>query len=96
VQFVAGDLEPAALLAATSSAESPNGILVRANVRLRETIRLAVPTTGAAEWRTRGRLPSGTYYVQVLAVETDGVTDCPPRLGGCAEHASNLKRVTVP
>ena len=53
------------------------------------------PATGVVSWRTHKRLAAGTYFVEVSAVESDGVTDCGPLRGNCLVHWSNVRRVVV-
>jgi hypothetical protein len=89
------DVRPVELFAATRRAEASSGGLLSANIRLRETIRLAASATGVVRWQSRKRLLPGTYYVQVLALDTAGVTDCIPPQRDCLRHWSNVRRVVV-
>jgi hypothetical protein len=93
-----GDVRPMQLTVATRGAVDDSGALVAQNVRLRETIQLTPPaTTGVARWQSRTRLAPGTYFVQVLAVESGGgLTDCPKFLRNCLDHWSNVRRIVVP
>jgi hypothetical protein len=65
-------------------------------VRLREAIQVAQPVTGVVRWQSRTTLGPGIYFVQVMAVDTGGVTDCPRFLRNCLEHWSNVRRIVVP
>jgi len=90
-----GDLRPVELLIAKRRAVDSNGALRPRNVRLRETIQLTSATGGVVLWRSPAALRPGTYFVQVMAVETGGVTDCLPKLPNCSEHWSIVRRVVV-
>jgi hypothetical protein len=89
------DLRPVQLTIATRRAVDADGALLRKNVRLREAIQLAPLATGVVRWQSRTRLVPGVYFVQVTAVDTGGVTDCPKFLRNCLDHWSNVRRVTV-
>ena len=96
VVFTIGDLRPWEVEVATSAATEASGGFVPKNVRLREVIRAKPdPSTGLVRWRTRATLPARTYYVRVSAIETDGVTDCPPQQRNCLVHWSNTGRVLI-
>jgi hypothetical protein len=95
VQISTGDLRPVLLSVATRPAVSADGELVKKNVRLRETIQLPSSATGVARWESRGTLAPGTYFVQVEAFETGGLTDCPRFLPNCNARWSNIRRVVV-
>ena len=95
VQVTVSDLQPIEFLAATRRTQDPVGALLPANVTLRETIKLATSASGVATWRTQKSLPPGTYYVQVMAMDNAGVTDCPPNLRNCLQHWSNVQRVVI-
>jgi hypothetical protein len=73
--------------------------LLATNVVWRETIQL-VPavSTGVVRWRSRMVLTPGTYFVQVMGVDTSGgLTDCPPKLmRACLGRWSNVRRIVVP
>jgi hypothetical protein len=90
------DVRPVEFIAATSRAVDPaSGALVSANVKLREPITLAPAAAGVARWRSTKTLELGTYFVQVMAIDTGGVTDCPPGDRRCTEHWSNVRRLVV-
>ena len=95
VEVSVGDLRPVQLSAATRPAVAADGALIQRNVRLQETIRLDPSATGTARWQSQGTLPPGTYFVQVMAVDTGGVTDCPRFLRFCLDHWSSVRRVVV-
>ena len=96
VVFTVGDLRPGVIEVATSSARARNGGFVPGSVRTEESITAAPdPATGVVSWRTARRLAAGTYFVEVSAVATDGVTDCRPLRGNCLVHWSNVRRVVV-
>lgn len=91
-----GDLRPTELMVATRAAVNADGALLAKDVRLRETIQLPPTTSAVARWQSPKTLASGVYFVQVMAVETDGVTDCPPKLQrNCLDSWSNVRRVVV-
>jgi hypothetical protein len=93
---LAPDSVPGRVLVATSSAglsRSASG----PDVKLRGPIHSTpAPATGLSRWRTRASLPAGTYYVEVSAIDTVGVTDCVPRRADCLTRWSNPRRVVVP
>ena len=90
-----GDVRPVQLTVATSRAVDGDGAL-RRDVRLREAIQLAPSAIGVVRWQSRKKLSRGIYFVQVMAVDSGGVTDCPPRFQRtCLEHWSNVRRVVV-
>ena len=93
-----GDVRPTELMVAKRGAVNVDGALLQKNVRLREAIQLPVAATGVVRWRSHLRLRSGTYFVQVVAVDMGGggVTDCLPKQPRCNEHWSNVRRVVVP
>jgi hypothetical protein len=96
VSFTVGDLSPGQIQVATKLTMSPSGALLRANVKLRETVAAQPdPTTGLVRWRTRVALSARTYYVQVSGFDAGGVTDCKPGLLSCLQHWSNVRRVVV-
>ena len=96
VSCVVGDLRPGVIEVATSSIRGRNGGFVPGNVRIEESITAAPdPATGIVSWRTARRLSAGTYFVEVSAVATDGVTDCGPLRGNCLVRWSNVRRVAV-
>lgn len=90
-----GDLRPTELIVAKRRAVDLEGALLQRNVRLRETIQLPASATGVVRWRSRETLRPGIYFVQVEAVETGGLTDCPRALPNCNERWSNVRRVVV-
>jgi hypothetical protein len=89
------DLRPVQLTVAKRRAVDADGALLQQNVRLRETIQLSPSASGVVLWMSHKALRQGTYFVQVLAVETGGVTDCLPKLPNCNEQWSNVRRVVV-
>lgn len=89
------DLRPVELTVANRRAVDADGALLRQNVRLQETIRLPPVESGVVGWQSPKALRLGTYFVQVLAIETGGVTDCPRFAPRCTEHWSNVRRVVV-
>jgi hypothetical protein len=95
VKVSVGDLRPVELSVARQRAVTADGAFVRKNVRLQEAIHLPASATGVARWQSRGTLPPGTYFVQVMAVETGGITDCPRFQRNCNEHWSDVRRVVV-
>lgn len=88
-----GDLLPATVSVATKPARV-RGELARANVVYSTRLDLKA-SSGTLRWRSPARLPRGTYWLQVSAVEADGVPDCPPQLHNCTTHYSNVVRVTM-
>jgi hypothetical protein len=90
------DLRPVQLTVAKRRAVAADGALLQQNVRLRETIQLSPSASGVVRWVSPKALRRGTYFVQVMAVETGGVTDCLPKLPNCNELWSNVRRVIVP
>jgi hypothetical protein len=95
VRVDVSDLVPVELVAAENGAKNARGALLAANVRFREAIRFPASAAGTVRWETAKRLAPGTYYVQVMAIETGGVTDCPPGDRQCTEQWSNVQRVVV-
>jgi hypothetical protein len=96
LEVAVSDLRPEQLTVATSRAVDAGGALIRRDVRLREAIELAQPAIGVVRWQSRTKLVPGIYFVQVMAVDTGGVTDCLPRFQRtCLEHWSNVRRVVV-
>ena len=99
--IAAGDVRPVQLTVATRQAVDNSGALVAKNVRLRETIQLTPPApTGVARWQSRTTLAPGTYFVQVMAVESGGgITNCPqvpaqlprPLVERPADHRSDVE-----
>jgi hypothetical protein len=96
LKVVVGDVRPVEFIAATSRAVDPTtGALVQANVKLRESITLAPAAAGVVRWRSMRVLRPGVYFVQLKAVVTGGVTDCPHFQRDCLDHWSNVRRVIV-
>ena len=91
-----GDLRPTELTVAKRGAVDANGALLARNVRMRETILLPATTSAVVRWQSRKALSPGVYFVQVTAVETGGVTDCPRFARTCNERWSSVRRVVVP
>jgi hypothetical protein len=90
-----GDVRPTEMLVAKRRAVNAEGALLPKNVRLQETIQVPALASGVVRWRSQKRLRAGVYFVQVAAVETGGVADCPPKMRNCDEHWSNVRRVVV-
>jgi hypothetical protein len=88
-------LAPADVRAASRPAIGANGALLAANVRLSAHFVGVQAANGTKRWRSARKLARGVYWVQVSGVETDGVTDCPPKLRDCALHWSNVMRVRI-
>jgi hypothetical protein len=84
------------LTVATRRAVNADGALLQKNVRLQETIQIPASQSGLVRWRSHETLRPGTYFVQVKAVQTGGVLDCPPKMRNCNERWSNVRRVVVP
>jgi len=95
VKVAVGDLRPTELLTAKGRSVTPDGAFVLKNVRLREPIHLPPSAHGVADWTSSGTLHPGTYFVEVMAVATGGITDCPPKQRNCSKHWSNVRRVVV-
>jgi hypothetical protein len=90
------DVRPTELLVASRRAVNVEGELLRKNIRLREAIQIPASASGVVRWQSQKTLRPGTYFVQVKAVDTENVTDCPPKYQTCGEHWSNVRRVVVP
>lgn len=95
LELSVGDLRPAQLTVATRRAVDANGVLLARNVHWRESILLPATTSAAVRWQSRKTLAPGVYFVQVTAIETGGVTDCPPKQLRCDERWSGVHRVVV-
>jgi len=95
LELSVSDLRPVQLTVAKRRAVDADGALLQKNVRLQERIQLAPTASGVVHWTSHKALRRGTYFVQVLAVETGGVTDCPPKLPQCNDQWSNVRRVVV-
>ena len=89
------DVRPLEFVAAKRRVVDANGALVSKNVRLRETINVASSSGGVVRWRSPRALRRGSWFVQVTAVETGGVTDCPPKMPRCGLNYSNVRRVVA-
>lgn len=96
LELSVGDLRPVQLAVARQRATGADGALLAKNVRLRETIQLPATNSGAVHWVSPRALSPGVYFVQVMAVETGGVTDCPKFLRSCLDRWSSVRRVVVP
>lgn len=95
LELAVGDLRPLALLVAWRGAVDGKGALLGKNIRLEETIRVPSTPSGVVRWRSPAGLHHGIWFVQVTALETDGVTDCPPHEHNCNERWSNVRRLTI-
>jgi hypothetical protein len=95
VKVSVGDLRPVELSVAKQRVVTTDGAFVQKNVRLQEAIHLPAPTNGVARWTSSGTLRPGTYFVQVMAVETGGITDCPHLTPKCNEQWSSPRRIVV-
>jgi hypothetical protein len=89
------DVRPTEMLVAKRRAVDADGALRPKNVRIHETIQISATASGVVRWRSQKRLRPGVYFVQVAAIQTGGVTDCPPKMPNCAEHWSNVRRVVI-
>jgi hypothetical protein len=96
LELSVGDLRPVEFTVAKRRAVDAYGALLWKNVRLRETIQLSPSASGSVRWQSPDSLRPGLYFVQVTAVETGGITDCPPKVPRCGEHWSSVRRVVVP
>jgi hypothetical protein len=90
-----GDLRHVELAVAKRRAVGASGALLRKNVRRRETIQLPASAGSIRRWRSPKALRAGVWFVQVTAVETGGVTDCPTFSRNCLDHWSNVRSVVV-
>jgi hypothetical protein len=95
LEISVGDVRPVELTVAKRRAVDVHGALLQKNVRLQETIRLPASASGVVRWQSPEALRAGVYFVQVTAVDTGGVTDCPPKTTKCGEDFSNVRRVVV-
>jgi hypothetical protein len=95
LQISVSDLRPIELTVAKRRAVNADGALLQKNVRLQEAIQIPASQTGVIRWQSHKTLRPGTYYVQVTAVQTVDVTDCPPKMRSCNERWSNVRRVVV-
>ena len=97
VTFTVVDLQPWLIEVAVSSQTEALGAFRPDAVRLREVITARPdPSTGLVRWRATKRLATGTYFVHVSGIETDGVTDCRPQARDCLVHWSGARRVLIP
>lgn len=96
LRVAVADERPVQLTVSSRLAVDPNGALTGQYVRLREPVQLGPSAdTGVAQWESRAALAPGVYFVQVTAVSTGGVTDCPRFLRNCLDHWSNVRRIVV-
>jgi hypothetical protein len=95
VEISVGDVRPVELTVAKRRAVDVDGALLQKNVRLRETITLPASARGVVRWQSPKPLRAGVYFVQVTAVDTGGVTDCPPKTTKCGEDFSNVRRAVA-
>jgi len=91
VTFTLGDLAPGHIVVASHGKTRPNGSFVKANIVLDEQLKAAKTTTGFRA-RTKHRLATGRYWVEVSGVVV-GV-DCTPHKP-CRTDWSTSRRVTV-
>ena len=98
LELSVGDLRPVEFTAATRRAVNAQGALLQKNVRLQETIQLPASAGGVVRWQSPKALRPGTYFVQVMAIETagGGILDCPPKQPRCNDRWSSVRRVVVP
>jgi hypothetical protein len=96
LKIAVADVRPLALLVARRGAVDARGALLEKNIRAEETIEVAPSPGGVVRWRSPNALRHGTWFVQVTALESGGVTDCPPAQSNCNERWSNVRRVAVP
>jgi hypothetical protein len=90
-----GDMRLRQLLVAKRRVVGADGSFLASNVRLREAIHLPASATRVVRWKSRGTLAPGAYFVQVMAIPTGGLTDCPPKLRNCNEVWSSARRIVV-
>lgn len=97
LELTVGAVRPVEFTAAKRRAVDADRALLQGNVRLRETIRFPATASGVVRWQSPRALRPGRYFVQVKAVETEGVgaTDCPPRQLDCNVRWSGLHRVLI-
>jgi hypothetical protein len=89
------DFRPLQMLVARRRAVDADGSFRAKNIRMLETIEIPAAASGVVRWRSPKTLRPGTYFLQVEAFETGGVTDCPPKQRNCNERWSNVRRVVV-
>jgi len=95
LELTADDLRPTELAIARRRAVDADGVLLAKAVRLREAIRIPASAYGVVRWRSQKALRPGVYFVQVTAIATGDVTDCPPFQRNCNERWSSVLRVVV-
>lgn len=95
VELSVADLRPVQLIVSRRHAVGPGGVLLSKYVRLREAIQLPSSAATVIRWTSRSTFRPGVYFVQVKAVETGGVTDCPKFERNCLDHWSNVRRVVA-
>lgn len=95
LELAVSDLRPIELTVSKRRTLAPDGAFLARNVRLQETIQLPVTAASVVRWQSTQALRPGVWFVQVKAVETGGVTDCPKFLRNCLEHWSNIRRIVV-
>jgi len=95
LELTADDLRPTELAIARRRAVDADGVLLAKTVRLREAIRIPASAYGVVRWRSQKALRPGVYFVQVTAIATGDVTDCPPFQRNCNERWSSVLRVVV-
>jgi hypothetical protein len=96
VRITVSDLRPVELTVAGRPAVDADGALLQKNVRLQETIQIPASETGPVRWQSQKTLRPGTYFVQVKAVQTRDVMDCPPKIRDCNDRWSKVLRLVVP
>lgn len=95
LRIAVADVRPLALLVARRGAVDAKGALLEKNIRVEETIEASSSPSGVVRWRSPKALRHGIWFVQVTALESDSVTDCPPDQSNCNERWSNVRRVAV-
>jgi len=90
-----GDLSPLGVRVAARPTTGQDGALLAANVRLSARFVGVQAGSGTKRWRSAHKLKPGVYWAQVSGLETDGVTDCPPKIRNCLTHWSNVRRVAL-
>lgn len=95
LKIAVADVRPLTLLVARRGTVDARGALLEKNIRSEETIEAPSTASGVVRWRSPRRLHHGTWFVQVTALDTGGVTDCPPGKRNCGERWSNVRRVSV-
>ena len=96
LQLTVSDLRPVGLTVAARRAVDADGALLQKSVRLQQTIQIPASKTGLVRWQSHATLRPGTYFVQVKAVETGNVLDCPPKMPSCNDRWSTVRRLVVP